>query len=246
MTKVLFLALILFSQLVIAAPRRIPESKSGWERGIDFRTLKQWRQYIFVGETKNRSELMDTNYHQLMLGSYYRITKRFKMGLFFQGEQGLRWDLDWRKQDGKWQWQDVGSRWDFSTILDATYNDKLQENWVWEIKTRFNYYHSREALLLRMRPGIRYFFMKHSLPWWQIYSQVETYIPVNYGVQSIYEYWMYIGALYHVNTHFSLGPIYALRNRSIRAYDRFEKVTGLDYKESLRSNYVGLSAVYLW
>ena len=93
----LLILLTFFFSLNLWANRKSPTSKTGIEGGVDFRLLKKMDRYLFLVESKNRFELLDQNYRQFLLGSYYRLTKRFRTGVFFQSEQGLRWDDDWNK-----------------------------------------------------------------------------------------------------------------------------------------------------
>jgi hypothetical protein len=248
--KIFMIKFFILSTLLLLTSKlwsaNTPSSKSGLETGIDFRALKQISHFILLGETKNRKEILGNDYHQLLLGSYYRLTKRWRVGLFMQGEQGLRWDSDWEKQGGQWRWQHLDSRWDFATVADSTYNNTISSNWVWEFKNRIFYYHSRQAAQLRTRPGLRYFILKDGQPWWQIYGELEAYIPLNYGKRSLYEYWCYLGRLYQVNSRFGIGPVISYRGRWFHSYDAFEKKTGKDFKTQFLSTYMGISAVYVW
>lgn len=239
-----FFFLVLFSCSAFAVDKT-PDSRFGLEHGFDFRLLKKHRRYLFLAESKNRRELTDSQYNQVLLGSYYRLTKRFRMGLFFQAEQGLRWDEDWEK-GSVWRWQKMNSRWDFSSVVDATYNDKINRNWVWEMKSRLYYYHSRDALQLRLRPGLRYFVIKEGKPVWQLFTEVEGYIPLTYGEKSLYEYWVYVGSLYQFTRQFSMGPVVAFRERWFHAYDKFEDKSGESFKANFESTYVGLNALYVF
>lgn len=223
---------------------KTPKNRYGFENGLDFRVLKKHRRYIFLTETKNRKEITGVNYNQLLVGSYYRLTKRFRMGGFIQAEQGLRWDEDWRRISTQWQWQNTNARWDFSTVLDATYNDKITNKLLWEMKTRVYYYHSRDALQLRLRPGLRYFVMRGGKPQWQIFTEFEGYLPVTYGNTSLYEYWLYIGTLYQLTENFALGPVVSFRERWFHAYHNFEKKTGESFKTHYQSTYMGLNVLY--
>lgn len=244
MIKINILLLILFNSIAFGSIKT-PNDETGIETGIDLRILKKQKKFILLAESKNRKELLDTTYHQLMFGSYYRITKRFRTGLFLQGEKGLRWDTDWRKKNA-WDWADVNSRWDYSTVLDGTYNDTIKNNWVWEFKNRLLYYHSRNALLFKTRPGLRYFILKSGQPLWQLYSEVEAYVPLNYGSKKIYEYWVYIGSLYQITKKFSLGPVLSYRQRWFHSYDRFSDRANEKYQAQFSSLYTGLSALYAW
>ncbi len=108
--------LLLFLLCFPAFASKTPSSQNGYETGIDFRVLKKMKRFILLGETKNRKEITGHDYNQVMSGSYYRLTKRFRMGGFFQAEQGLRWDKDWRNSGTRWDWQNMNSRWDFSSV----------------------------------------------------------------------------------------------------------------------------------
>lgn len=242
MTKIFLIIFTLFS-LPAWALRKAPDSKNGTERGFDLRILKKSGPFILVTETKNRDEILDQKYQQFLLGTYLRLSKNLRAGLFFQGEKGLRWDSDWKK-DTIWEWQNLQNRWDFSSILDVTYTNFLFKNTLWEWKNRINYYHSRDALLLKTRPGIRHFIMKFGKPLWQIYYELEAYLPVNYGESILYEYWLYSGALYQVTDEFSIGPLISYRQRWYHSYSSFESKTSQNYKETFSSIYFGLSALY--
>lgn len=239
-----FILFFLFSLSLYA--QRIPKSEYGIETGIDLRLIKKHKRFILLAESRNREELKGTDYHQVLLGSYYRLTKRFRMGAFLQVEQGLRWDEDWKKRNGNWQWQNIESRWDYASVLDATYADRLTPEFLWEMKSRAYYFHSRDKLQLRIRPGLRYFVMKHGKPLWQIYSEVEGYLPLNYGDNFLYEYWVYVGALYQWNDHFALGPVLSFRERWFHEYDDFKDRTGESFRQKFQSTYLGVSAVYSW
>lgn len=245
MIKILLPIFFTLFLLPAIASSKIPSPESGFETGVDLRILQKRKRFILLAETRNRKELPEINYHQLMLGSYYRITKRLRTGLFFQGEKGLLWDTDWKK-GAAWGWDKNNSGWDFSSVVDVTYNDRIKSNWVWEFKNRLVYYHSRDALLLRTRPGVRYFILKEGRPLWQLYAEIEAYIPLNYGVRKLYEYWIYFGSLYQFSPKFSLGPVLSYRQRWFHAYDSFQDKTGEDYNTQFSSVYGGLSAVYIW
>lgn len=241
----IFLILILCTSTAFSADKT-PDSKNGFETGIDLRAIKKKRRFLILAESKNRKELTGHDYNQVMAGTYYRITKRFRTGLFFQGEQGLRWDEDWKKIGSNWDWQDMNDRWDFSSVVDFTYNDRWKKNFVWEMKSRFYYYHSRDSLQLRLRPGLRYFILEHARPKWQLFTEFEAYVPLNYGTVSLYEYWLYVGGLYQVTNRFALGPVVSLRERWFHAYDGFEKKSGTTYRASYESIYLGLNLLYQW
>lgn len=238
----LLLCLFFFTQAY--AVEKTPEHRHGYETGVDFRVLKKLRRYLILFESKNRKEITGVDYNQALMGSYYRLTKRFRMGGFVQFEQGLRWDEDWKKNGTEWMWQKTNSRWDFSSVIDATYNDKLSKNLVWEMKSRLYYYHSRDALQLRLRPGIRYFIMREGKPLWQLFTEFEGYVPLNYGSRSLYEYWLYFGSLYQATDKFALGPVISFRERWFHAYDDFEKISGESFKTHYQSIYLGLNALY--
>ncbi|HXH76633.1 MAG TPA: hypothetical protein VNJ08_16800 [Bacteriovoracaceae bacterium] len=213
---------------------------------MEFRLLKKLRRFVLVSEMKARKEITDETYSQVMLGGYYRVTKRWRMGLFGQAEQGLRWDADWGKGPSGWGWKNSQGRWDYSTVLDSTFMSQLTPKILYEVKTRLFYYHSRNALQLRVRPGVRYFVLKEGKPLWQLYTALEAYAPLNYGEGPLYEAWLYVGALYQLTSRFSFGPLIAYRQRWFRSYDRFEDISGETFDTTFTSTNIGLSAVYSW
>ncbi len=239
----LVLLISLLATFPVWALRKTPHSTTGTEIGLDLRILKKAGDFIFVAETKNREELLDQKYQQYLLGSYFRLSKRFRAGLFLQAEKGLRWDSDWKK-DTTWEWQNIQNRWDYSTLFDVTYTNFLFKNTLWEWKNRISYYHSRDALLVKTRPGLRHFILKFGKPLWQIYFELEAYLPVNYGENTLYEYWLYSGALYQFTDEFSIGPLISYRQRWYHSYKNFESITSQDFRETFSSIYFGLSALY--
>lgn len=246
--KISMIRIFLFFAFISSAfaVDRNPDSRSGTDYGLEFRLLKKYRRYIFLAETKGRKEVLGNDYAQILFGSYYRITKRLRTGLFIQNEQGQRFDEDWRSKSGRWGWQNISGRWDFSSVGDLTYNDKISNNLVWELKTRLYYYHSRNIVQLRVRPGIRYFHLKFGRPEWQLFLENEVYLPLNYGDRSIYENWFYLGSLYQLSSNFSMGPVISHRFRKFNAYDSFSDRTGEDYTRQLNTIYLGMNAVYSW
>lgn len=239
-----FLLLFLFILPASHAQDKTPDARYGTEYGVDLRVIKKIKRNLLLLETRNRRELEDTNYHQFLTGTYYRFTKNLRMGAFIQLEQGLRWDEDWHRGPVKWGWQDVENRWDFSTVLDATYAEKITDTFLWEMKSRLFYYHSRDAVQLRLRPGLRYFITKFGRPLWQLYTELEVYMPLTYGVNDFYEYWLYTGALYQATPRFAVGPVVSYRERWFHAYKEFEARAGESFRKNFESVYYGLSAVY--
>lgn len=240
-----FLLLFILSTLTTFAATPVPQSRKGAETGVEFRLLKTIDRSLLTFESKARNELTDQDYYSLLMGSYYRFTTNFRMGIFWQGEQGLVWDTDWIKEKGQWQWREE-KRWDFSSVLDATYSDKFTTNLVWEIKNRLLYYHERENLLWKIRPGLRYFILEDGKPLWLAYTQAEFYIPVNYGKSFLYEYWLYTGLLRQVSDEFSIGPVLSFRQRWFHGYDGFEDRWGRSYNKVFTSVYLGINGVYSW
>jgi hypothetical protein len=244
--KILFPLFVIFFLFSTKSIADAPASQSGVEEGLELRLIKQLSRFILMSETKIRNEITNETYSQVMLGGYYRITKRLRMGLFTQAEQGLRWDTDWKDKNGIWNWEGSSNRWDYSTVLDSTYMDEITKRTTYEYKIRFFYYHSRDALQLRIRPGLRHFIFKEGKPLWQLYTAVEGYAPINYGDGLLYEFWLYGGVLYQVSKHFSLGPLVSFRQRWFRSYDAFENKGNSNFERTFSSTNIALSGVYSW
>lgn len=245
MIRILLALVFLLPVLGWADPRK-PANKSGVEPGVELRLIKPVYRYVFMAETKSRKEITDETYSQVMLGGYYRITKRWRLGYFGQGEQGLRWDDDWHRFPDKWDWQSSQGRWDFSSVLDSTYMDNISTRLLYEVKARLFYYHSRNALQFRIRPGLRYFVLREGRPVWQYFTALEAYAPVNYGEGPLYEAWLYLGALHQFTGRLALGPTVSYRRRWLRSYEDFEDRSGVDFESVFDSVNIGLTAVYTW
>ena len=243
MIRFIYILLLICPGVTLGASKT-PRSQTGHESGLDFRLIKKYDDFNFLAETKNRQEFLGQDYHQILTGLYYRISKKFRVGLFLQAEQGLRWDSDWIK-NSSWEWGRISNRWDYSSVSDFTFQDLITNQFSWDWKNRLIYYHSREALLFKTRPGLRYFFLKDAKPWLQIYAEFEAYVPLNYGLNAIYESWSYIGALYQINDEFSFGPTLSFRERWYHSYSDFKTKTQEDYRVSWSSIYYGLTLNYL-
>lgn len=81
-----------------------------------------------------------------------------------------------------------------------------------EAKTRYHFNTFNSQHTLTFRPGLTYFWLRGLDPFLNFYLQYELYLPLNYGVSTFYETWLYAGTLYHVSKRVQAGFFGALRN----------------------------------
>lgn len=180
-------------------------------------------------ETKHRNELDSINYQLYSIGAYQRVLTNLKLGFFLWHEEGNRYDGDWMKTDNFWQWQSTNTRGENSLVFDITPMMETRiENLVFEWKNRFISNTHNGNQLLRTRPGINYFiFRKDEKPLLNLFLQYEFYVPMSYGVRTVYERWEYLGVLWHADQNFLVGPYFAKRTRRWESGDFYSNFWGL-------------------
>lgn len=204
--------IITINQVAVAAPQS-PNLK-GNETGVDLRVFKKIQKTTLLFETKHRNELDSINYQLYNVGAYYRVLQNLKLGFFVWHEEGNRYDGDWKKTDNFWQWQQTNSRGENSLVFDVTPGFETSiENLVFEWKNRLIFNTANGNNLLRTRPGFNYFIFKDDRPLVNLFLQAEFYLPMSYGVRTVYERWIYLGILYHLDQNFLVGPYFSKRVR---------------------------------
>ena len=168
---------------------------------------------------KDRKKELEFRYRSFMLGPYYRLFKNLHLGAFYKLQQGARHDDDWRGKNGLWQWDTtISKRTEHLLIFDVTPRLLLDflsgENWVAEVKSRFEYNGFNRQQTAIVRPGLTFFgFGKDSSkPLLNFFLQYELWLPVNWGDNAIWETWIYAGFLVHVTDNISVGIHVAEKN----------------------------------
>lgn len=149
----------------------------------------------------------------LTLGSYARVHRNLKLGVFYRAAQGLRHDDDWTNNTaGRWFWRPTGNRPENILILDATPRASLGGRFVGALKVRYerNYYNDQASL--KLEPELSWFWLEGLEPRGTVFLRHGTYIPLNFGTRNFYERWWYLAGLWHASPTVSVGPSVALRD----------------------------------
>lgn len=241
----MFLFLIFFVNFSQAAP--VPENKKGTELGLDLRVIKKINKFSLLVEHIERKELESLHYTRTNVGSYYRLHRNLKLGLFYWNEEGNRRDEDWKKIVDQWQWKQVNQTTEHSLVLDVTpMSETPITNLVFDWKNRFVHNLSNGRNLLRSRPGLTYLIFKDDKPMLSLFNQYEFYLPLDYGRKTVYERWIYLGGLYHFSKNILAGPYYSRRTRFWKSTDDFSKNFGNEYTNKFSSNFFGLTVDFIF
>jgi hypothetical protein len=248
MIKLLMTFIIFFSTTLYSAVP--PENEtSGTEYEINLRVFyKLTKNLKLLSDFKYRNELKPQNINSFRVGSYLRLFKNLKAGLFYQRDQANRHDDDWLKEGDAWVWTDTSNRVENKLVFDLTPRILLDfipgKKWVFELKTRYVFSDYQNHQTLKLRPGLTYFYMKDNKPFLNFFLQYEMYLPVNFSNQSIYEKWIYLGSLYHFNKNLKLG--FYLANRSVTWEESTSfkvKWPTANYTSTQKTNLLGLNII---
>lgn len=206
--------------------------------------------FTYFGELHARWETASRRFSGLTVGSYYRLLPNLRVGAFFSRQYGLRHDEDWVKwPSGAWRWNETDTRGENFLIADATPRADLPflpgRHWVGELRARLSHNFFNEQRTLRLRPGVTYFWMGDESPRMSFFGQFEMYLPLNYGVKTIYETWIYAGALYFFSPGFQLGGFAAARSTTWGNTAAFSAAENGDtYETTAKAAVLGLTAIF--
>lgn len=217
-----------FVFLVAAAPSaRASHPKGTWPKTADHPAQPQadFRAFMKLGpanamlETTSRREPWNANYHSVRVGGYYSLARGVKAGMFYKRQWGARHDDDWivtgDAATARAKWAPTAERGEDIFMLDLTPRAELGfmpgGPWVTELKARYEANLLNGQQTIKLRPGLTYFWFGPEKPVATLFARYELYLPLNYGVSSIYERWLYLGGLYHLNDVFQVGPFLAHR-----------------------------------
>jgi hypothetical protein len=242
-TRVLLIAAIVTVLVTFGVPAEHIPAASGGVVEFESRTslLMDLGRFDPLVELEGRFEDTDLEfrYRSITAGTYLRLLKNLKAGAFYRIQQGARHDDDWIElSGGGWEWADSRSRTEQVLILDVTPRFLFAflpgKNWVFAVKSRYQYntYNGQHSLLVR--PGLTYFLLRSREPVLSLSLNYGFYIPLNFGETFLYEHEPYLSLLYHLNRNVKLeltgayktviwstsddswanGDTYALPNRS--------------------------------
>lgn len=188
-----------------------PTVPGGLEPGLVLRAFGVHDDFSLMAEGIGRNETDGRNVRELTVGGYFQPWSNLKFGAFYRRAYGLRHDDDWDSDGGVWQWESTNSRGEDFFILDVSPRAMLSEHLIGEFKTRysFNFFNGERTLMVR--PGLSYFLLSGGEPFLNFFAQAEFDLPSNYGARTVYEEWVYAGALYHLRSNLEVGGVLALK-----------------------------------
>jgi hypothetical protein len=149
----------------------------------------------------------------LMLGSYGRVHRNLKLGVFYRVQSGMRHDDDWINNGaGAWFWRPTTNRPENVVVLDATPRASLGGQFTGALKVRYEHNFFNGQRTLKLEPEVAWFWLDGLSPKATIFLRHGTYIPLNFGTRSYYERWWYLAGLWHPSEMVSVGPSVALRD----------------------------------
>lgn len=188
-------------------------------------------------------------YASLTAGSYFRVHKNLKIGLFYKLQQGARHDDDWIWENGEWLWADSFGRFEHLLLADVSPRFLLPflpgENWVFSTKLRyifntFNLHHSLYA-----RPGLTFYLMYNREPIVNIGLHYGFYIPFNFSESFIYEHEPYLNLLFHPTRFLKLEATFSFRSVIWTSSEDSIELGQDPYRIPERSFVIGFGVLFL-
>ncbi|MEX2444677.1 MAG: hypothetical protein WD492_13805 [Alkalispirochaeta sp.] len=153
-------------------------------------------------EYAGRFEDPGLGYRSLTLGGYYRLHKNVKAGAFYRLQSGAQHDDDWVTTNPGWEWTDTSERLEHVAMFDLTPRFLLDflpgGNWVFAVKSRYEYNFFDGQQVLFVRPGLTWFWIVDRRPVMNVSAQYATYFSLNFGDKVWYRHGPYLNLLYHV------------------------------------------------
>jgi len=231
------LALLLFSVSTYAGP--IPQSTNSINKEITghlFKKINKEHSTVLAINLSSNETLNDQK--RFELGYRYKASLNLTYGFHLARRYGLRHNEDWNLNNGPWSWEDTSSRGETFLMPFIQYRKLLNDLGNQVLKLRASYLHNtfnkQEELVLKL--GLLSFIH----PKVSLLNQLEVNVPTNYNRSAISEAWLYSGALYNFNKHWSLGPqlTYGVQYWNESLF--FKERVGQEYKNSNKVFRVGL------
>ncbi|MCK5673670.1 MAG: hypothetical protein KAH95_09845 [Spirochaetales bacterium] len=227
----------------------IPESS---KLGIQYQSrlsvigdLNNWNPYLEV--LGNLDSNLQPSYYSLLTGSYYRVHRNVKIGVFYLLQGGARHDDDWVALNPGWEWNETINRIENNLILDLTprfivpyvFNNNAISSL--KIRYQYNFFNNHQTLLLK--PGLSYFYMIDRKPVWNTSIAYSFYIPLNFSETYLYEHGPYFNFIYHVN---KLIKLEARTNLHFKTWTTGEDSLALGDSYSVNENglSIGLGIIF--
>lgn len=232
------LALFLLNSFLSASASVPPTIPSAHEFEANSRFNLRYQRWSTMLELKYREEVDQRHFQSARIGSYYRVLDWLKVGAFYQKQYGERHEEDWIALP-TWHWRGPKRQGEDVFILDGTARTLFAEEnlgLIGELKLRYFYNEDNQHQFLRLRPGLTRVLRWKDRPLVNLYTQYEAYLPLNYSTDLLYEWWWYLGALFHLNDMWKLGPSVARREVVwTQSPDFKERRSGQEYHARAKS-----------
>lgn len=226
-----------------------PSSANTSNQEFNLRAFYKIASFNTMAEVKYRSNEKRTDETFYTFGGRFRLFQNLKVGAFYQLAKGARHDEDWVLQNNRWTWRNTEQRQEDNIIVEITPKFLLDflpgERWVFNFRVsgKQNLFNDNKTLLTR--PGLSFYWFKNGSPYMNFYLQHEIYFPLNYGRDTIYQRWTYLGMMYHFNKTVKVSPFLSFGFEKWSHTDDFQQRTGQTYNIKENFNNIGVSLIFI-
>lgn len=243
--RVALWALLWVAPLSSARASHLPgDLKTSVTPAADLRGFWRTSAFTHLFELQARQDSDGRDFRAARIGTIFRAHENLKLGASIARRYGLRHDEDWVRDDqGNWHWQPTNGRAEDFFIADVTPQARLgflsERNWAAELRVRHLWNTFNGDRTLKIRPGISYLWDPAT-----VQLQYEVYFPLNYGVRTVYETWLYLGAIFPLSRDFQLGGFAARRTETWGGSDLLFRQTGNAFEIRALSYIFGITAIF--
>lgn len=203
MTNLLFLFLLIPN---FGEARSIdPDGKSHAFTELDLRYFKKLNNFRFISELRVRNRFENRIYSHIKLGGNYRLSRFFKMGLYYRGQVNNRNPENWGRTNSGWQWDESENGLEHVLATQLIGRTLLGTQFRGELRAQYEVNTSNGQETLRLRPNLTYFWMRDGKHFGNLYVQYEQFLPLNFGNHEVNQKWTYLGFLYSMNDKSQVG-----------------------------------------
>jgi len=182
---------------------------------------------------------------KIELGVRYRIHDNLKLGLVVGQESGRRYGEDWVLENSAWFWKDKNSFDENYVGVEIYPRFILMEDLLFDFKASLLQVDYRDHRTVKLRPGLSYFIFKNGKLLSRLFFHLEYYYPLNYGGSTVFEKWIYLGAMFPVSKKLDLGLYYAKKEEFWGSTPDFSALENGDtWLVSDKTNVIGLFLNY--
>jgi hypothetical protein len=244
MIKILLCFLLITSAF---ADHHIPDDESpGTTPAAVLRVHHKRGNTLYRFDYEHNTEVVNRTDKRYTLGVRYRFFEHLKAGIYYSKRYGQRHDEDWilGPNPPTWIWRDTDSRAENFVgieLIPRMLVEFLPGTWIAEFRTLIERNFFNDNNTVKLRPGLTHIYMGKSGPLFNLFFQYEAYIPLNYGRETLYEQWLYLGALYHWSKIFKPGVFFTMYEKKWSSTDAFFMKKGEHFTNTEKGNMVGVS-----